>query len=143
MTEIAFFHDAADKLAAACQLAAERYRGGRKVFIHAPDAAVASAVDRLLWMQPATGFVPHCHAESPLAGETPIVIGDAPDAAPHDDILMNLADAPPAGFGRFRVLIEVVATDEADRGLARARFRHYRDRGYPLAAQQFVAGRSA
>jgi DNA polymerase-3 subunit chi len=144
VTEILFYHDAPDKLAAACQVVAERHGSGRRVFIYAPDAAVAATLDRMLWIQPAIGFLPHCSAGSPLAGETPVVIGASLDHAGHDDVLVNLGGELPAGFGRFRVLIEIVGCDEADRGPARARYRDYRDRGYPLAARHFSgAGRAA
>jgi DNA polymerase-3 subunit chi len=47
---------------------------GRKVLIYAPDDRVAAQVDRQLWSQPATGFVPHCRAGDTLAGETPVII---------------------------------------------------------------------
>ena len=141
MTRIDFYHGAADKLLAACQLVGELYRDGRRVLIYAPEPALAAAIDRLLWSQPAIGFVPHCATDSPLAAETPVVIGGSSDDAGHDDVIINLDRDPPAGYGRFGQLIEIVGHDEADKLLARGRYKHYRDRGYPLAAQDFSAGR--
>lgn len=137
MTKIDFFHGVPDKLQAACQLIGELYRSGRQVLIYAPQADIAASIDRLLWVQPATGFVPHCVAESTLAAETPVLIAGSLDHAGHDDILLNLDGELPAGFSRFQRLIEIVGNEEADRLQARNRYRHYRDRGYALDARDF------
>ena len=51
---------------------------------------------------------------------------------PHDQVLINLADERPATFARFERVIEIVTLDDADKALARERFRFYRDRGYEL-----------
>ncbi len=135
MTRIEFYHDAPDRLAAACQLVGELYRQGRKIWIYAPDPAVAAAIDRLLWTQPATGFVPHCAADAALAEQTPVLIGQALETAGYDDVLVNLdGDLPPA-FSRFRQLVEVVGRGEDERAPARGRYKFYRDRGYPLDAR--------
>lgn len=139
MTQIDFFHSAADKLLAACQIAGELYRDGRRILIYAPDAGVAAAIDRLLWTHPPIGFTPHCAAGSPLAQQTPVIVGRSLDDADHDDVLINLDGDLPTGFGRFHRLIEIVGNDDGDRLPARARYKHYRDRGYPLNAQEMVA----
>jgi DNA polymerase-3 subunit chi len=61
-------------------------------------------------------------------------------ALPHQQVLLNL-DAPvPAGFERFERLIDIVTDDEADRQDARARWRHYADRGYAITRHQFQGG---
>lgn len=135
MTEVEFYHGAPDKLAAACQLAGELYRQGRKVIIYAPEPAVAAHVDRMLWTQPAIAFTPHCRSDSPLAAETPIVITGALDDTPFDEVLVNLDGDLPPSFARFQRLIEVVGVDEADRAPARERYRFYRERGYPLRSR--------
>lgn len=141
MTRIDFYHDVSDKLAAACELIGECQRAGSRVLVFAPDPALAGAIDRLLWTQPATGFVPHCAAGSPLAAETPVVIATTLDDSGHDDVLVNLDGELPAGFSRFRRLIEVVGRDDADRLPARSRYKHYRDRGYELNARSWEARR--
>lgn len=132
MTSIDFYHGANDKVQAACRLIGELYAEGRKVLVYAPADATAAQVDRLLWVQPSIGFVPHCRSDSPLAAETAILIGASLDDTRHHDVLVNLdGDLPPA-FSRFERLIEIVGTDDADRQPARARYKFYRDRGYPL-----------
>ena len=64
----------------------------------------------------------------------PIVIGGSLDDAAHHDVLLNLGDELPPAFSRFEQLVEIVGTDEAERGPARERFKFYRDRGYAIAA---------
>ncbi|MBI4753825.1 MAG: DNA polymerase III subunit chi [Betaproteobacteria bacterium] len=132
MTEVDFYHDARDKLAAAAQIIAAQCQAGRRILVFATSDEVARRIDRMMWIQPATGFLPHCAADSRWAGETPVVIARNLDDLSHDDVLVNLDGDLPPGFARFARLIEVVGQDEADRAPARARFRFYRDRGYAV-----------
>jgi DNA polymerase-3 subunit chi len=132
MTRIDFYHDVSDKLLFACRLAAKAVAQEKRVLVFAPDRDVARTIDHLLWTWQATGFLPHCHAQDPLAAETPILVADDDRHLPHDDVLLNLHHEQPAFFSRFHRLIEIVASDDADRGPARTRFRFYRDRGYEI-----------
>jgi DNA polymerase-3 subunit chi len=132
LTEVFFYHGAADRLAAACSLLGGAHAKRKPVIVFAPDGAIATALDRLLWSQPALGFVPHCRIDSPLAPETSILIADQIDMTPQNDRLMNLSDSVPPGFARFQSLIEVVGQDTAGRDAARERVRFYKDRGYSV-----------
>ena len=98
----------------------------------APDAAVADAIDRLLWTTPALGFVPHCRDSDALANETPILIGADADALRQADVMINLHHEQPPAFARFERLIEIVGQDESGREQGRARYRFYQTRGYAL-----------
>lgn len=129
MTEVFFYHGAADKVAAACTLLGGAYAQKKAMLVYAPEKELASNVDRSLWTQPALGFVPHCRADSALAAETPVLITDNLDQPAQFDRLMNLDRAAPPGFQRFQRLIEVVGQDEEDRLAARARVKHYKDSG--------------
>jgi DNA polymerase-3 subunit chi len=120
------------KIAAACALLGGAYAKNKPVLVYAPENDVASDVDRMLWTHSALSFVPHCRSDSPLAGETPILITDNLDHLPQDDRLMNLSQVVPPGFSRFHSLIEVVGQQEADRSSARDRVRFYKDRGYEV-----------
>ena len=51
---------------------------------------------------------------------------------PHHQVLVNLGTALVAGFESFEKVIEVVTHDDEDKSLARLRWKHYADRGYPL-----------
>ena len=133
MTGVDFYFNAADKLQVACRLAGKALAQGKRLLIYAPQADTAQRIDRLLWTWPATGFVPHCRAEDPIAAQTPVLIaGDAAGVAPCD-ILPNLGPETPPAFERFERLLEVVASDDGDRQAARARYRFYRERGYRVA----------
>ncbi|WP_374603354.1 DNA polymerase III subunit chi [Niveibacterium sp.] len=129
MTEVRFFHNAPDKLSAACRLTAAAYRHGRKVTVFAPEAGQATRFDALLWTFQPLAFVPHVMSTSPLAAETPVLIDTHLENPQHLDVLINLGnDAPPA-FERFTQVIEIVTSDPADRAPARARWAFYRERG--------------
>jgi DNA polymerase-3 subunit chi len=132
VTQIDFYTHVESRLHTACQLCAKAAAQGTRLFVYAPDPDTARELDRLLWTTPATGFVPHCRPDNSLAAVTPIIISEHPDPLPHDEVLLNLHPEVPTFFSRFRRLIEIVSTDEADREVARARFRFYRDRGYEL-----------
>ena len=132
MTRIDFYHYAEDKQRLACRLAAKAYAKPSKLVVYSPDAKVLADFDRNLWTFQATGFLPHCFADSPLAAETPIVLASSGDALPHHDVLLNLADEWPPFFSSFERLLEIVATDETDKELARARYSFYKKRGYEI-----------
>lgn len=132
MTQVFFYHGAADKLAAACALLGKAAAQKKAVLVYTPQADVASMLDRLLWTQPALGFVPHCRIDSPLTSETPILLADKLDRLPQDERLMNLGPDVPPGFSRFQSLIEVVGEEDDDRSAARERVKFYKDRGYDI-----------
>ena len=140
MTRIEFIHGAPDRLAAAANWLRQAWAARRQVLVYVPVRKAAEDLDRLLWSQPATGFVPHCRSDSALAGETPIVLTDNLDRLPHDACLLNLADELPPGFSRFEELVEIVSTSDADRLPAHERFKFYRERGYALEARD-ISGR--
>jgi len=132
MTEITFYTFADNPLDVARRVAAKAYGQGKQVMIYAPDAAQAHAIDHLLWMTPALGFVPHCRDGDALAGETPVLIGANPDALRTADVMINLHHEQPPAFARFERLVEIIPQDEAGREQGRARYRFYQARGYAL-----------
>jgi len=132
MTQIDFYTHVEDRLRIACQLSAKAFSQGLKVTVFCPDPETVHRFDRLLWMAPATGFVPHCAPEDPLAGETPVIVDCQGDKLLHDEVLINLRPEWPPFFGRFQRLIEIVTREDGDRNMARERFRFYRDRGYEI-----------
>jgi DNA polymerase III subunit chi len=132
LTQVFFYHGAADKIAAACALLSGAYAKKKPMLVYALDNAVASSIDRMLWTHSALSFIPHCRADSPLAAETPILITDKLETLPQDERLMNLSKEIPPGFSRFESLIEVVGQEEDDRAAARDRVKFYKDRGYEV-----------
>lgn len=139
MTKICFYHGVDDRLQAAASWLAQAYARRQPVLVYAPDARTADSIDRLLWTQTSTSFLPHCRADGPLAAQTPVLIAEDLEALPRQDSLLNLGDQVPPGFSRFAEVVEIVSGAEEDRQLARSRFKFYRDRGYPLENQRFTA----
>lgn len=132
MTEISFYTFADNKLAVARQLTAKAVARGMQVMLYAPDSALASTLDALLWTTPAQSFLPHCRDTHPLCGQTPVLIGENADALSQADLMINLHRERPPAFSRFGRLLEIVSTDADDIEQGRQRYRFYRERGYAL-----------
>ncbi len=130
MTVIDFYHSAEDRLAVVARLVAKEAAARTPLRILTPDEATTDKLDRLLWIAPATGFLPHCRMDSPLAAATPVWIDHRLEHAGAATLLVNLHAEPPPFFSRFERLAEVVGTDDVAAG--RQRFRFYRERGYEL-----------
>ena len=117
-------------LATACRLCEKAVGSGKRVHVHAPDAAVAQEIDRLLWVYKQGGFIGH---ERVGASDDPapatVLIGSGEPLPSHRDVLVNLGAAVPPFFDRFERVLEIVAGDTATRAQSRKRFKFYRDRG--------------
>lgn len=145
MTRVDFYHNAEDRVETAARIVRKAHRQGVRLMIFAPDSGIASVLDQLLWSHPPGSFLPHCRSDNPLAPETPVVIAEtlqADEAPIHDALLINLASGIPPGFSRFERVIEIIPTEETGRQDGRARFRHYRDRGYEIGAFDLAKGSS-
>jgi DNA polymerase III subunit chi len=142
MTQIDFYTRTADRLHTACRLVAKARGQGLRVTVYCPDRELAGKLDRMLWAVPATGFLPHCVPEDPLAAVTPVLIDSVGETHLHDELLINLHAQWPASFSRYRRLAEIVSTGDEDRALARERYRFYRDRGYEIRTHD-LSGRAA
>lgn len=131
MTRVDFYVlpdvDAAAKQRFACRLALRAWCGGRAVHVRTASAAASAELDALMWHYPEDRFLPHALADG---AEAPVRISDADPEPGVDQVLINLGADVPAFFARFERVAEVVA--QPDRGQARHRYRHYRERGYPL-----------
>ena len=132
MTTIDFYTHVDDRLGVAARIVAKAFASHRNVRVFTPDRTTSDAMDRLLWLQTALSFLPHCRMDSPLASQTPIWVDETPDHNGPCAVLVNLHSAPPPFFSRFERLAEIVGVDEADAAAARDRFRFYRERGYEL-----------
>lgn len=129
MTQVFFYHGASDKIAAASALIGGAWAKRKSMVVYAPQSDVAAAIDRSLWTTSQLSFIPHCRADSPLAGETSILIADTLQGIAQNERLMNLGHDIPQGFERFASLVEVVGQGEDDRLAARDRVRAYKERG--------------
>ncbi len=140
MTRIDFYFNVENKFRHLAELAGQALSRQRRLYVFVPDEAAAAQLEDALWTCVPTGFLPHCRPDHALATETPIVIDWRGDNLTHDDVLINLRPDYPPFFSRFKGLIEIVGTDEADRMGARGRFRFYRDRGYDIRSHDIAGG---
>ncbi|MCP3708911.1 DNA polymerase III subunit chi [Paraburkholderia sp. CNPSo 3274] len=131
MTRIDFHTNVGDSLLYACRLARKAYQAGQQAVVLAEPARLR-AFDEMLWTFSPLDFVPHCMAESPHAGESPIVLATDLERAPHHRVLLNLGAEVPPQFARFERLLEVVGDAPDELASGRERYRFYRDRGYAL-----------
>jgi len=133
MTEVAFHFNAPDKVAYACRLLRKAGSSGARVVVTA-GAQTLQQLDAALWTFSPVDFVPHCLQTSAaeLLAASPVILAEAVQSTPHQQVLLNLGSEVPAGFERFERLIEVVGVDDADRQVARQRWKHYADRGYAI-----------
>ena len=113
----------------ACVQGLQAYLSGNLVHVHVEDATMAAHLDELMWDYPKHRFLPHEIANPDQSPSSPIQIGFHP---PHhtEGVLINLSSSVPAFFGRFERVVEIIVGDNRANG--RARYSHYRDRGYPL-----------
>ena len=130
MTKVLFCHNTPDRLQASVAWLWQNRPESAVVYV--TDLEIARRLDQMLWTTPATGFLAHCRADSPLANETPLLIADQLEQLPHQDLLLNLCNDLPPNFSRFAHLIEIVSTDDHVRLPARDRVKFYRDRGYDI-----------
>jgi DNA polymerase III subunit chi len=141
MTEVAFHFNVPDKVGYACRLLRKATATGAKVVVTgAPD--VLRTLDTELWTFAPLEFVAHCDASAAnedVLAASPVVLAGAPRGAPHQEVLVNLGAGVPEGFERFERLIEVVTQDDEDRQRARARWKHYADRGYAITRHDLAA----
>lgn len=133
MSQVFFYHDASDRIAAAAVLIGKAFAQKKPLLVFAPDAAVADAIDRQLWLHPPGSFVAHVRADSPLASETPVVITRQIEPQQAGERLFSLADEIPAGAEHFASIIEVVGDDAESRNAGRERVRRYRERGFAVS----------
>ena len=143
MTEVSFHFNVPDRAGYACRLLRKALRSGSTVVVTAPAAELAG-LDRLLWTFDPIEFLPHVlqrrGASVPEAlRDTPVWLTEEPEAAHHQQVLVNLGREVPAGFQSYERVIEIVTADGEDREAARSRWKHYASRGYTIQRHEVSA----
>lgn len=148
MTEVEFHFNVGEKLCYSCRLLRKAVNGGSRLLVTGEPAQLAQ-LDELLWTFVPTSFLPHCqaHADDTVRQASPVLLAPALDDPAVQGlghaVLVNLGSEVPTGFERFERFIEVVGSDEADRLSARARWAHYKRRGYALTSHDRAASAGA
>ncbi|MBS0971446.1 DNA polymerase III subunit chi [Chimaeribacter arupi] len=119
--------------ALACDLAAARWRAGKRVLIACEDQQQAQRLDDALWQREPDAFVPHNLAgEGPRYG-APVEIcwpgkrGNAPR-----DLLISLLPQFADFATAFHEVIDFVPYPDTLKQLARDRYKAYRSVGFHL-----------
>lgn len=137
MTRVDFYlleQESQDMARFACRLVDKAFRLGHQVYVLTENAEAAHRMDDLLWTYPAGSFIPHTLLgnDTPPGGHAPVLVGwEAPPDQAHDVLMPLTAEIAPF-FARFDRLLEIVGASADEKERSRARFRFYRDRGYPL-----------
>ncbi len=132
MTRVTFYSNVANKQLILSTLVQEALQKRHLVTVLTNNEIVATEIKAALWEADETSFIPSVMASHPLAVETPVVINWQQKELYQDDILINLTQAQPTVFSRFRQLVELVGNEDEDKQAGRARFKFYRDRGYDI-----------
>lgn len=141
MTKIDFHFHIKNKLEYVCCLLRKAVTRVPVVIVVAKQPAL-SQLEQQLWQFSDTAFIGHAwvhqHRDTPvdrsMAQCARVLLSDTiqPCTVPKA-VLLNLTDTVTGGFEQYERLIEIVSNDEHDKLQARARWRHYAQRGYPIA----------
>lgn len=126
MTQVAFHFNVEDRLHHTCRLVRKGLAVGASIVVTGPWE-ILDQFDRDLWAFSAIEFLPHCRAMDPdsWVQKSPVLLCESVNGIAGRDVLVNLGQTVPDGFEAFPRVIEVVSTDEAERGPARRRWKHY------------------
>ena len=121
-----------------CDKIAELFRQYKKVRVFAASQQHAETLDELLWQRPADGFIPHnVHGEGPANGVPVEILWPQADnvARRPGYVLFNLAEQVPAQAQQSQTVFDIVPPAEAQKTIARERYKHYRANGCQLTTQ--------
>jgi len=142
VTEISFHTGVGDPLDYACRLVRKAYRKGSQVVVSAAPETLRR-LDVALWSFDPLDFVPHAvlgNGAPERLAPTPVWLVAPGLASPTHDVLVNLGAGLAPGFETWQRVIEIVGDDATSAEAARARWRHYKERGYAVSHHE-AAGR--
>jgi DNA polymerase III subunit chi len=137
MTEIDFHIKVPDVRSYACRILRIAYNKGAKVVVFDDNTARLKSFDELLWTFSALDFIPHVMVGDTNESETPIVLTSDDSLVKVHDVLLNLSDIKPHGFGSFKRLVEFVPSEGESLIAARQRYKFYKDRGYAVRTHDY------
>lgn len=116
-----------------CELAAERWRSGKRVLIACEDEAQAIRLDEALWTRPPESFVPHNLSGEGPRGGAPVEIAwpQKRNSSPRD-LLISLRTGFADFATAFTEVIDFVPHEDSLKQLARDRYKAYRLAGFNL-----------
>lgn len=117
----------ADPLLLVAKIAQKAFETQASCVILATDEAQAMALDEKLWSYIDDAFLPHQIAGQEDDDECPVLIVVPGFTCPIRDVTINLRSVSPTQFG-IR-LLEIIPLDEAEKNIARARFKAFVNAG--------------
>lgn len=111
----------------ACRLALMAWQQGHRITVVTENEAAMDRLDALMWEQPQGRFLPHAKQQR---GAAPVLIGKLEQLREEDaEVVINLTRSAVPAPERFRRLLELVPSSEAQRQASREKFREYRKLG--------------
>ena len=144
MTRIDFYILPDDELSArhlfCCKLIAKTFKMGHRIVLLCTDDDTAQIMDDMLWGFKEQAFLPHVNLAkqegeaSQTDDDIVIISASSGQTTPdnHHDLLINLAAEIPPWFSRFERVSEIVVQTDAVLASARANYRHFTEKNYPL-----------
>lgn len=121
----------------ACNIAAEAWRQGKKVLIACETEQQALQIDDALWAREADQFVPHNLSGEITAYATPVEISwSGKRNAQRRDLLISLQNNVPDFAQNFNQVIDFVPQNEAEKVIARERYKLYRQMGFEMVTEK-------
>ena len=120
-----------DRLRTACRVVEKAYLAGHTVLVWHTDVEELREFDELLWTFGDGTFVPHEAITASGFASAPVLLTSSPTPADGFDVLVNLAPEVPACVISARRIAEFIDGDSDRRQAGRARFRLYKERGWP------------
>jgi DNA polymerase-3 subunit chi len=127
--------DAPDaRLKCACRLIEKATDLDHRVYVLTNSLDLSRRLDDLLWTYSDRTFLPHdvWTGDEPPDALSKILIGEHPAPEAYRELLVNLADQPPANLDQYGRIIEIVDSDPERKRLSRERYKLYRDKGCSL-----------
>lgn len=134
MTEIRFYHLGVRSVADALpDLLGKALAASHRVAVRTGDAAEVERLNDHLWTYRPDSFLPHGAAKDGFGADQPIWLTDGADTPNGAQALFLLGQAEAEDIGAFALCCFVFDDhDEATVGLARARWKAWRDAGHAI-----------
>ncbi|MGP4123095.1 MAG: DNA polymerase III subunit chi [Sodalis sp. (in: enterobacteria)] len=117
----------------ACDLAACKWREGKRVLIACEDEAQALRLDEALWARDPDAFVPHNLASESSRYSVPVEIcWPSRRGNTRQDLLISLLPTCANFASAFDEVIDFVPDEDTLKQLARDRYKAYRSVGFQL-----------
>lgn len=106
---------------------------GKKILVRCPSTERAFRLNESLWSYRADSFLPHGMTEDGHVENQPIFITDKVENPNGADILVVLSGAEAPDFSNYLRVLDMFEASDVQQDHARARFKEYKDKGYPLS----------